>query len=147
MQNNMEQDSFDLINDPMSGAEQSTAIMKRVQNQILKDKLLEHERKCRLCGVMDKRFLNAIHIKPWRVANEAERLDPENAFLFCPNHEVLFEKGFISFSSTGKVLVSPFLAETSRLFMNVQDNFYIKMTAAQVDYIKYHRDKVFKKIG
>lgn len=65
------------------------------------------EHGCRITGVTDARFLIASHIKPWRSSTNEERLDGENGLLLSPTIDFLFDRGFISFSDDGTLLVSP----------------------------------------
>lgn len=43
----------------------------------------------------------------WRVANHAERLDPLNGLALSPNYDAAFDRGIVTFSDTGLVLISP----------------------------------------
>jgi hypothetical protein len=51
--------------------------------------------------------LRASHCKPWRDSTNEERLDGENGLLLTPSIDHLFDRGFISFRSDGRLLVSP----------------------------------------
>jgi predicted restriction endonuclease len=51
--------------------------------------------------------LRASHSKPWRDSSNEERLDGENGLLLTPSIDHLFDRGFISFRSDGRLLVSP----------------------------------------
>jgi predicted restriction endonuclease len=57
--------------------------------------------------VSEPRHLKASHIKPWRDAADAERLDGANGLLLSPHIDHLFDKGYISFSNTQRLLVVP----------------------------------------
>ncbi len=61
---------------------------------------------CRLTGTDDPRFLVASHIKPWRDASNQERLDGHNGFLLAPHVDRLFDRGWISFSDNGTLLIA-----------------------------------------
>jgi hypothetical protein len=55
-------------------------------------------------------LLIASHIKPWRSCETAtERLDGANGLMLTPDVDRLFDRGMISFSDDGAVLVSPAL--------------------------------------
>ena len=51
-------------------------------------------------------LLVASHIKPWRDADNIERLDQYNGFLLLPNLDKVFDLGFITFRATGEIIVS-----------------------------------------
>lgn len=68
--------------------------------------LLSREHSCRVTGISNKEHLVASHIKPWRSADNRERLDPENGFMLTPSIDHLFDKGFISFENDGSILLA-----------------------------------------
>jgi hypothetical protein len=121
--------------------EKETIIKSRIGQSAFKKALLTIEKKCRLCGVRDERFLVASHIKPWSESNNQERLDVNNGLLLCPNHDALFDKRYISFDETGKVMVKKSLDATTKMFLNISDNMRINLDERQQIYMKWHREK------
>lgn len=83
--------------------------------------LLKRYSSCCLCNVNDKNFLVASHIKPWAKSNSEEKLDVNNGLLLCPNHDKLFDGGWISFNDDGHILISDELKSNDKIFMNVMD--------------------------
>jgi hypothetical protein len=65
-----------------------------------------NEHSCRITGVLDRRHLWATHIKPWCECDDGEKLDGFNGLLMSPHIAHLFERGYISFSDEGDLLVS-----------------------------------------
>ncbi|WP_232240190.1 HNH endonuclease [Bacillus tropicus] len=100
--------------------EKEQVIKSRIGQSIFKKNLLKNEEKCKLCGVSDKHFLIASHIKPWSQSNHRERLDINNGLLLCPNHDALFDKGYISFGDDGRILISNSLDEVLNFFEYTQ---------------------------
>jgi putative restriction endonuclease len=104
------------------------------------------ESRCRLTGLDNKSFLIAGHIKPWRDSSDAERLDGHNGFLLSPHVDKLFDKGYISFNDSGKILIaskelSPILSVWKLdPVMNVGS-----FTKRQKDFLAYHRDVLHSK--
>ena len=90
-------------------------------------------------------LLNASHIKPWRDCLPEEKLDRDNGFLLCPNHDRLFDKGFISFADDGTILLSDYLSQNDRIFTNVDPSTRIILTEQNKEYLAYHREKIFLK--
>ncbi|MDD9786678.1 HNH endonuclease [Priestia megaterium] len=121
--------------------EKETIIKSRIGQSAFKKALLTIEKKCRLCGVRDERFLVASHIKPWSESNNQERLDVDNGLLLCPNHDALFDKRYISFDETGKIMVKQSLDATTKMFLNINDTMRIKLNERQQNYMKWHREK------
>jgi hypothetical protein len=104
------------------------------------------EAACRLTGLLDRRHLRAIHIKPWRKSSDAEKLDGCNGLLLSPHLEHLFWRGYISFADTGELLVSRYLNPA------VLDKWGVKLPCfggtfrpEQCAYLEYHRIEVFER--
>ncbi|UYG95341.1 HNH endonuclease [Cytobacillus firmus] len=124
--------------------EKEQVIKSRVGQSDFKKALLAIEKKCKLCGVLDERFLVASHIKPWSQSNNQERLDVNNGLLLCPNHDSLFDKGYISFDDRGTILISDSLDEATKVFLNINKAMNVSMNGYQQDYMKWHKDNIFK---
>ena len=133
-------DSLDI-----KGDEKKSLVKIRVNQGIFRNRLLKRYSHCCLCGVASNSFLIASHIKPWAECEPEEKLDVNNGFLFCPNHDALFDKGLISFEDNGSIIISEKLKQTERVFMNVGDKFRIEVCEENKYYLKYHRDAVFDK--
>lgn len=69
--------------------------------------------------------MTAIHIKPWVESNSKEKLDTENGFLLCSNHDKLFDGGWISFNDDGTIIISETLKQTEKVFMNIREDMKI----------------------
>jgi putative restriction endonuclease len=103
---------------------------------------------CRLTGLIDRRHVRASHIKPWRVSDDGEKLDPNNGLLLSPHIDHLFSRGYISFTDDGDLLVSKFLNPV------VLSTWGLKLVikkkpfgATQCVYLSYHRNNVFERHG
>lgn len=129
----------------LSETEKESVVKARIGQSIFKKALLAVEKKCKLCGVSDERFLVASHIKRWSQSNHKERLDVNNGLLLCPNHDVLFDKGYISFEDDGKILISDILNEATKVFLNVNKTMNIRMNEGQRKYMKWHRENLYSK--
>ncbi|PTQ71100.1 HNH endonuclease [Pseudomonas sp. GV071] len=103
------------------------------------------ERSCRLTGVSDDRFLVASHIKPWKDCENAERLDGNNGLLLSPHVDKLFDRGWISFSDEGKVLIARNCPRELIAAWRVDEKLNVgEFSAQQRVYLSYHRDVVFQ---
>jgi hypothetical protein len=90
--------------------------------------------------------LRASHTKPWRDATNDERLDGENGFLLTPDVDLLFDRGFISFENTGRVLVSRVADVASIERMGITQAMLQNVgtfSDGQRKYLDYHRENVF----
>ena len=104
------------------------------------------ESRCRVTGVERPEHLRASHIKPWRDSTNQERLTAENGLLLTPSIDHLFDRGFISFEATGRLLVSPVAHADSLRRMGVPADQRVdvgRFTETQAGFLEYHRDAVF----
>jgi hypothetical protein len=103
---------------------------------------------CRLTGTIDRRHLRASHIKPWRVCNDHEKLDPNNGLLLSPHVDHLFDRGYISFTDEGELLVSKALNPVVLSDWGLTASTGPKpFSAKQRVYLAFHRNSVFEKHG
>lgn len=103
------------------------------------------ENSCRVTGVTNIKHLRASHIKPWSVSDNFEKLDGHNGLLLSPHIDHLFDRGFISFETTGEMLIS------TELNPSVLDKWFIspsrnvgEFKKEQMKYLEYHREFVFQ---
>ena len=105
------------------------------------------EKGCRVTGVTDPRLLRASHIKPWRsCADNHERLDGYNGFLLAPHIDLLFDRGYISFSDNGDLMISPRIESEQLALLNISSNPTLNVgvfSDKQKEYLKFHRTEVF----
>lgn len=106
------------------------------------------ENACRVTKVIDKRLLNASHIKPWRLCdNNRERLDGNNGLLLCPSIDLLFDRGYISFEDGGRLLRSLCVSEKQLAAIGIplEDSFNAgSFSEQQRSYLAFHRNIVFR---
>lgn len=140
----LEQDISDIIcDDSISVTDKTAYINTRIGQGKYRNKLIGYWEGCALTGFDDIRFLVASHIKPWKYASNNERLDPFNGLLLLPNIDKIFDLGFISFSDKGKIIVSDYLEEPENLGVN--KNMYLNLENPHLQYMKYHRDKIYER--
>ncbi|MBU3215839.1 HNH endonuclease [Clostridium estertheticum] len=87
------------------------------------------------------------HSKPWdnKHSNDFEKLDIFNVFLFCPNHDKVYDKGYISFNNNGAIIISSKLDEFNKKLYNINENMKIDLEEGHLKYLMYHRDTIFQK--
>lgn len=129
---------------PLQGDTRDAVVKVRVNQSVFRERLLERYHKCCLCGVSNPDLLTASHIKPWADSGPLEKIDVDNGFLFCPNHDRLFDQGLISFEDSGAILLSERLSSYDRLFTNVAEGQKIHLTDGNKPYLLYHREHIFK---
>src|SRR5439155_2441874 len=98
--------------------------------------------KCAVTGVEMPSVLMAAHIKPWRCATNAERLDPHNGLLVLPQYDRLFDRGFISFGDEGGILVSPAPPKDKLDLLGVTENGKLTVVQeAHKPFLSFHRER------
>ncbi|WP_338718052.1 HNH endonuclease [Herbaspirillum sp. DW155] len=108
------------------------------QGRFRKD-LLNLWRNCPITDIQNSDLLIASHIKPWAVSSDEEKLDPYNGFLFAVHIDRLFDKGLISFDTTGKILISPHLSEQDARALNIHREIVLPLRAENQKYLAVHR--------
>lgn len=124
------------------------AIVKaRVGQGIFRDEVAKVEKYCRLTGVEDRDHLIASHIKPWRDSSNEERLHGFNGLMLTPTADHLFDKGFISFSDSGRLIYASRVNRDALSKMKVPEEGFDagQFNPKQLDFLSYHRDFIFKK--
>ena len=103
------------------------------------------ENHCRITGVTNIKHLRASHIKPWAASNNEEKLDGFNGLLLSPHVDHLFDRGFITFQNSGRLLVSGKLNPTVLERWSISPNQNVgDFRESQQTYLEYHRDVIFK---
>lgn len=131
-------------NQTLSNTEKIHLMKIRIGQGKFRSALLSIHKSCMLCNVKLEQLLIASHIKPWRDCTSNERLDFHNGLLLCPNHDYLFDKGYITFDYAGEIVIADTLSESDRIFMNVQESMNIHFTEASRTYMEWHRNHIFK---
>lgn len=126
------------------GKDKEAILKVRIGHGAFKKKLLKKGCYCKICNMSNEDFLIASHIKPWAASNEKEKVDVDNGFLLCPNHDSLFDKGYISFDNDGKIIISSKLSEEDKIKLNINSSMKITLSDNNTRYLKYHREKIFK---
>jgi hypothetical protein len=120
-------------------------VLARRGQGLFKERVMQRERACRITGVERIEHLRASHCKPWRDANNEERLDGENGLLLTPNADHLFDRGFIGFDDDGDVLISPVADSDALVRMGIdvrRPPNVGRFSARQQHFLAYHRDSV-----
>jgi hypothetical protein len=90
--------------------------------------------------------LVASHCKPWRdCESNEERLNGENGLLLTPSVDHLFDRGFIGFEDSGRLIISPVVHLPSLQCMGVETQRLFNVggfTEGQRRFLDFHRDKV-----
>jgi hypothetical protein len=125
-------------------------IVARRGQGLYKQRVMQVETRCRITKVDNPAHLRASHCKPWRDANNDERLDGENGLLLTPTIDHLFDRGFISFEDSGRLIISPVAHLASLDRMGIETKCAVNVggfSQGQRRYLDYHRSSVLLMAG
>jgi len=115
---------------------------------VFRENVERAETACRVTGILDRRYLRAAHIKPWKDCDDTEKLDGANGLLFSPHIVHLFNRGHISFADEGTLLISrhlnPYVLKAWGLERPVAPHAF---RSEQRVYLEYHRAHLFERIS
>lgn len=141
----VEEDISELINnDKIDNTEKEALILSRVGQGKFRKKLIEYWKGCAVTSCKDIHLLVASHIKPWSVCYNEERMDVYNGLLLTPNLDRLFDKGIITFSNTGKIMISSFISNKSKRIFGIRSEMEIDLDKRHQRYMEYHCENVFE---
>jgi len=113
----------------------------RVGQGVFRTRVILIDPACRVTGVTDTRLLIASHIKPWREANNAERLSGYNGLLLSPHVDALFDEQFITFEDNGKMHVHPSLSHDVLARWSIDpDKRVERFRPEQASFLAHHRE-------
>lgn len=112
---------------------------------VFRANVLLREGACRVTRVDEPRHLKASHIKPWKDATDAERLDGANGLLLSPHIDHLFDAGYITFSSSQELLVVSEVRDKLLDAWGIDAGVRVgDFSREQNAYLDYHRANVFR---
>tara|TARA_R110002167_G_scaffold115848_3_gene290458 strand:- start:7055 stop:7732 length:678 start_codon:yes stop_codon:yes gene_type:complete len=89
-------------------------------------------------------LLIASHIKPWSQSTDLERIDPFNGLLLSPTLDKLFDRGYISFTAEGSLIISPLLNDQDIEQLGITRSMKLyKVEAGCLPYLEFHREFVY----
>ena len=135
-----------VLSDPaVPDTERLSLVRARRGQGLFKERVSQIESRCRITGVTNPAHLIGSHCKPWRDATNEERLNGENGLLLTPSIDHLFDRGFIGFEDTGRVIISPVADHSSLARMGIDTTATVHVgsfTSGQKQFLDYHRNSV-----
>ncbi|WP_422050293.1 HNH endonuclease [Shimia sp.] len=96
--------------------------------------------KCAVSGCSVREVNRASHIVAWKDSDNRQRLDPSNGLLLAAHFDALFDKGLISFSSDGALLISSKISSDEINILNLAGNLREPLGEAEKGYLRLHRN-------
>ena len=128
-----------------SKTERKTLISARMGQGVFRSNVLSlWDYCCAVTGSTTPTSIRASHIKPWKVSNNSQRLDPYNGLPLVATFDALFDGGLISFGNDGKIIISNRLTAKECKRLAVRPTHTIgKVHSKTKRYLEYHRSNVF----
>jgi hypothetical protein len=126
-------------------------INSRQKQSLFRKKVLNNfQDKCCISSISESNILRASHIIPWSHRIDS-RLDPSNGLCLSVTYDHLFDQGFISFSDSLQVVITPEYRNFSQPLQNLLED--VKNRQAELpkkhkisqDYLNYHRENILIK--
>ena len=131
-----------ILDENIPDTQKAMMVNSRIGQGRFREDLISYWRGCAITKYQNKSFLIASHIKPWSQSNNLERLDPFNGLLLLANIDKAFDLGYVSFSETGRILISDHLDDYETL--GLDKNMSVLLTNKHQDYLAFHRESRFK---
>ena len=136
------QDLQDILN---SSATMKTALVQaRIgQGAYRADLMKAWNDRCAVTACAIPEMLRASHVKPWRVSNNSERLDPQNGLILAAHLDALFDRGVVTFDESGAMIVAGAIRTIGKDVWGLGLPMSVKPTGRLREFLRYHRDVVF----
>lgn len=143
-----ENDAF-LLED-FTGETRQVLIAQRIKQHFFRRAVLSSYRgRCCMSGLSDSRLLIASHIVPWS-SDRANRLNPSNGLCLSAIHDRAFDKGLISLTDDGRVMLSDEIRKRDEAFIKTiflpLENQPIEMPerfSPDHEFLHHHRTAIF----
>jgi putative restriction endonuclease len=123
-------------------------INARQKQSVFRKKVLQNfQEKCCITSISESVMLRASHIIPWSHRIDS-RLDPSNGVCLSVTYDNLFDHGFISFSDSLKVIITPEYRSFSQPLQKILEDVQGRQAALpkkykiNQDYLLYHRENI-----
>lgn len=137
--------TIDLGEVALTDTERDALIKARIGQSRYRDSLVAYWGGCSVTECSIPQLLRASHIKPWRSANHAERLDQFNGLLLTPNLDLAFDQGLISFDDDGDILLSPEVDAATAAALHLSPALRLRQIEPRHrSYLTWHRENLFR---
>ena len=143
-----ENDAF--LQEDFTGETRQVLTTQRIKQHFFRRAVLSSYRgRCCMSGVSDSRLLIASHIVPWS-SDRANRLNPSNGLCLSAIHDRAFDKGLISLTDDGRIMLSDEIRKRNEVFIKTVflplENQPIEMPerfSPDHEFLYHHRTTIF----
>jgi hypothetical protein len=132
---------------PPNKTEREGLVTTRVGHGAYRKSIIHRwEYKCAVTGFDKLNLLIASHIVPWKDATDEVRLDVHNGILLSPTYDALFDRHFISFDNSGKIILSDSIEYQAYQKIGVSGKEKINdLSIYNQSYLEKHRESIVMK--
>jgi len=128
----------------MPETEKESLVVSRIGQGLFRKRSIDLWHSCSVTGFSKENVLVASHIKPWKLSDNSERLNPYNSLLLVPTLDKLFDKGYIGFEPTGRIMLSEKIQNDDWKRININPDLRLKFFPVETKkYLDYHREYIF----
>jgi len=130
------------ISKTIPATKKETLIKARRGQGKFRQAVFDLEKRSRLSGISIPELLIAGHVKPWANCDDIERLNPNNGYLFSPNEDLLFGKGWMTYAEDGSIIC---IDQSLLEILNVDPTQNVgEFNEEQKMFLRYHQEYVYK---
>ena len=122
-------------------------VVQRVGQNLFRSALLDYwQGRCCVTGLAVPELLRASHIRPWASCDtDEQRLDVFNGLLLSPNLDAMFDGGWVTFMSTGEMVVAASCSQAALELLGVSVDSHVQgLKSEHLPYLEFHRQRVFR---
>jgi putative restriction endonuclease len=131
----------------MQGTEVERIVRQRVGQDVFREALLDYwGNACAVTGLTLPDVLRASHAKSWAdCTSDEERLDVFNGFLLTAHLDALFDRGLITFDTSGNLVASSRLSAAHCARLHLDGGMCLRWLAPEhIPYLQWHREHQFE---
>lgn len=129
----------------LEGQDVDAVVKRRVGQGVFRSMLLDRfGGACCITGLKNTRLLIASHIVPWSKSAPGQKLHPDNGLLLSVSMDALFDRGLISFSDNGSILVGNDLDAETMKILGLEREFALPevlLTETRKENLAKHRER------
>lgn len=130
----------------LEGTERQAIVSARRGQGRYRNDLLNLWIGCAVTRCTVERLLRASHLKPWKLSNNTERLNPFNGLLLTPNLDLALDRWLISFTDEGSILTSSSLKANDAVALGLHSGMKLQFVKPEhKPYLSFHRDEFLKR--
>lgn len=122
-------------------------VRQRIGQDVFREALFEFwDGRCAVTGAkLPPSLLRASHVKPWKHANDTERLDPFNGLLLAVHLDALFDSGLLTFDYQGRGSFDAAVTSDVKRALGLHEPIQItNLAPGHLPYLAYHRRYIAK---